>query len=113
MKSTVKKQMKQLFEKTQKISNADTRPGDIATVAAKLSEESGEVAAECLKLTGFKPLKFSETKGNVTNRLKWEIGDATISLFDIAHRAGLTYEDLQQAIAVGLDKWEKYPSSQD
>ena len=76
----------------------------IITRALKLSEETGELAAEALKLSGLKG-KNGKSVEEVKQDLKEEEVDSLIMSLDILFFIGTTEKELNALLNKKLDKW--------
>lgn len=72
--------------------------------SAKLSEESGEVAAEVLKLTGYK--KTTKTTREVREDLKEEAIDALITSLDVINHLKMSEDEVVYILEQKLNEWK-------
>ena len=104
--------MSTIFDKVKAVSDLQEvmRPDDYASGkmliqrALKLSEESGEVAAEALKITGYKGTR--QTPEMLQANLKEEAVDALICALDVINHAKMTEEELELIMDKKLHKWK-------
>ena len=98
-----------LFEKM--ISYNKTERKTLSEKALKLTEESGELAAEILKLMGRKG-----THGKTLPKVKFdallELADIQLMVASICDELGYTHEDLCNAIINKLVKYERVSEKQ-
>ena len=78
---------------------------DIRNVALKVMEESGELAAEVLKLIGHKVTK--ESKAKILKNLKSEGVDTFLATLDVLNLAGVSKEEILALSDKAIEKWKQ------
>lgn len=101
--------MSTLFRKVKAVSDfQETKsPADnlmLLKRALKLTEESGEIAAEVLKLVDYK--STDETPKQIVEHLKEEAVDALITALDIINHLKMSEEEVVFVMESKLDKWK-------
>jgi NTP pyrophosphatase (non-canonical NTP hydrolase) len=81
------------------------RPQPIERDVLKLTEEVGEIAADVLKLCGYKVTK--EDRVETRENLRGEIADVIIMAMVLAHKSKVTEKELRMKIHEKLQKWEE------
>lgn len=71
----------------------------------KLQEEIGEIAAAHLKQMRFKPFNTGETIEDVRANKKEEYADALLVLLDLILVDGFTFEEIEEEMHKGVEKW--------
>ena len=82
------------------------RPVSIAEKGLKLTEEVGELAAELLKLTGYK--HTNDTKEEAIQKSLLESTDTMIMIFAIMIQLGFTKQQIVEMTESQVDKWLSY-----
>lgn len=77
---------------------------DIRNATLKVMEESGELAAEILKLVGHK--KSKATKEKLIERIKSEGVDTLIALFDVLNLVDISKEEIINLTETAVQKWK-------
>lgn len=98
-----------IFDKVKEVSDLQEslKPKDNTMLlqrALKLNEEAGEVAAEALKLTGYKGTV--ESTEDINNNLKEEAIDALICSLDVINHMNMTEKEVEIFIEKKLGKWK-------
>jgi len=101
--------MSRIFDKVKKVSNLQESksPADnlmLLKRALKLTEESGEIAAEVLKMVEYK--LTNETHQQIKDNLKEEAVDALITALDIINHLKMSEEEVEYIMEGKLSKWE-------
>jgi NTP pyrophosphatase (non-canonical NTP hydrolase) len=78
----------------------------IAEKGLKLTEEVGELAAELLKLTGYK--YTNDTKEEALQKALLESVDTMIMIFGIMVQLGFTKQEIVEMTESQVNKWLKY-----
>jgi len=97
-----------IFELTKESSLIESSAkGEINPVikALKLCEESGELAAEVLKLIEYKFNKLGESKNEIKNNILLESVDCMIVVFDILNKFGFTINQIIEMSESQINKW--------
>jgi NTP pyrophosphatase (non-canonical NTP hydrolase) len=95
--------MDTIYRKVVEISAKTT--DDLVKKTLKLSEEVGELAAEVLKLDGFKRSKESKVK--IKAHLIEEAVDSMLVIFDILATAGVTEDVIDKVANKKIKKWQR------
>lgn len=91
-----------LVEEATKLENK----GTLAEKGLKLTEEVGELAAELLKITGYK--HTTDTKAQALKNSLLESVDSMIMIFLILNELGFSKEEIFQMTQSQLNKWLNY-----
>lgn len=76
-------------------------PGTINEHLGKLAEETGELAKVLNTITGRRRRRPGENDSALRDQAKGELADVINVVFAIAAKMGITYEELEEKLAVG------------
>lgn len=85
--------------------NSDTGKVDIRNAALKVMEESGELAAEILKLLGHK--KSKDNKATIIKKIKSEGVDVFLTALDVLNLVGISKEEIINLSEKAVTKWKQ------
>ena len=94
-----------LFDLVSSVDNLEKNV-TIAEKGLKLTEEVGELAAELLKITGYK--HTSDTKEEDLEKSLLESCDVMIMIFGIMNKLGFTKQQIVEMTEKQVNKWAKY-----
>lgn len=77
---------------------------DIRNATLKVMEESGELAAEILKMVGHKKSKV--TKEKLIERIKSEGVDTLIAILDVLNLVDISKEEIINLTEIAVQKWK-------
>ena len=95
---------KKILEKVKKARELDPRKSmTVSDKLVKLQEEVGEISAAHLKQLGYKPSKNSIK--SIRDNKKEEYADALIVIYDLILADGFTFEEVEEELDKGVEKW--------
>lgn len=94
-----------LFDLVSSVNNLEKKV-TIAEKGLKLTEEVGELAAELLKITGYK--HTNDTKEEALEKSLLESCDVMIMIFGIMNQLGFTKQQIVEMTEKQVNKWAEY-----
>lgn len=97
------KDMNYVFDLISKASKESKSEHLMSEKALKLNEEVGELSAEVLKLSGYKPSDL--TKEEIRERIISESVDSLLMIVDILTAVDTKQEEINQCVEKAVEKW--------
>lgn len=101
------KNINDIFDSIKEISVIAQKKKEIPlpTIMCKVTEETGELATEVLRLVGHK--KSKQSKEITIKKIKLEGVDVMLALFDVLNCVNITKEEILKLSTKAINKWKR------